>query len=175
MAKKGAARTDDPWTSHHAADKLDATVLENICYAAIKTHAPISGLTTHEIKDLTGIEYGSVTPRMVSLEEKGLVERALGADGNELTRVPAGRKRPGIIWRLTKPQASFDFIFGGPNANSSDVCVPDLHAHDGSDADDGGGGRSSTGMSEMRGAPDAAGVQAGSAGRIGIVKSPQDR
>jgi DNA-binding MarR family transcriptional regulator len=56
-------------------------------------HAPYSGLTTHEIAELSGIEYGSVTPRIRPLVKKGLVK-----DSGE-RRIPAGRTKAGIVWR----------------------------------------------------------------------------
>lgn len=95
----GRSRRHDPWTSKKAGDEVDATALGLICLNALKT-APISGLTTHEIARLTGLEYGSVTPRMIELEAAGLVERARDANDEVMTRIPAGRRKPGIIWRL---------------------------------------------------------------------------
>lgn len=99
MVRRGKSRPDDPWTSDKAARELEVSRLEGAVLAALRT-APTSGLTTHEIKDISGIEYGSITPRMVDLEEAGEVERLRNSLGEIMTRIPAGRRKPGIIWRI---------------------------------------------------------------------------
>lgn len=89
----GRVRNSDPPTSHNAAALIDAPKLQGQCLAAVKASRHY-GLTTHEIADQTGIEWQSVTPRMVQLEEKGLVRR-----WGE--RKPPGRRVPCIVWVAT--------------------------------------------------------------------------
>jgi hypothetical protein len=87
------ARSSDPLTSHNAAALIDAQGLERRVLACLAT-VP-TGLTTHEIEERTGIEWGSVTPRMINLERKGHVVR-----WGE--RVMKGRRVPQIVWRIAK-------------------------------------------------------------------------
>lgn len=86
------ARNTDPDTSHAAADAVKVAELEARVIEALKI-VP-SGLTNNEIADMTKIEVGSVSPRMKPLETKLLVTRT---DGR---RIPKGRRRSQIIWRL---------------------------------------------------------------------------
>lgn len=51
------------------------------------------GLTTGEIAELADIERDSLSPRMKSLVDDGLV-RASG------TRIPQGRRRAATVWKL---------------------------------------------------------------------------
>jgi len=88
------ARTTDPGTSHAAAQSIrgrDATVLELTVLSCLMGSK--DGLTTHEIAERTGLEYGSVTPRIRPLIRKGMVVDS-GA-----RRVPHGRSKKGIVWR----------------------------------------------------------------------------
>lgn len=71
-----SVRNSDPSTSHEAAEKLDATKLEQLVltYIAAYTHGCISeqvekAMFTHE-----GIKASSVTPRYRKLLEKGLIK-----------------------------------------------------------------------------------------------------
>jgi DNA-binding Lrp family transcriptional regulator len=105
--KGGRTRNSDPHTSHDAGEQVDVSHLENIVVGALRGHS--AGLTTHEIEDATGLEWGSVTPRMVPLEEKGIIERARVQIADEWvveTRVPRGHRRAQIIWRLRSEPVS---------------------------------------------------------------------
>lgn len=93
------ARRDDPWTSHEAASKVPVTHLQDIVLRALRPF-PVTGLTTHEIEDLTGLAAGSVTPRMKPLEDLGLVVRRLDAFGKVVARIPPGHKRKQTVWVL---------------------------------------------------------------------------
>lgn len=87
------ARRTDPATSHAAAAGVTPMLgqLQQQVLDALKA-AP-GGLTTYEIGEITGIERDTVSPRLPGLVKAGLV-----IDSGE-TRIPAGRKRAGIVWR----------------------------------------------------------------------------
>jgi hypothetical protein len=88
----GLARASDPDTSHDAAAQVNVTACEAAVMAALRT-APVTGLTTWEIADLVpGLGWGSITPRMRPLENKGWVVRS------GMRRTPKGRYRPQIVW-----------------------------------------------------------------------------
>jgi DNA-binding MarR family transcriptional regulator len=65
------ARTTDPETSHVAAEAVNASALETKVIRAL-TQQPY---TTEEIANRLGLWRDTVSPRMRSLERKGLVER----------------------------------------------------------------------------------------------------
>ena len=85
------ARRGDPETSHDAAGKVDASLLEGLVTQELRKRWP-NGLTTHELEDLLHIQWGSITPRMRPLVRKKLAME----DGS--TRVPHGHKRRQLIW-----------------------------------------------------------------------------
>jgi DNA-binding MarR family transcriptional regulator len=90
------ARTTDPETSHAAAESVkgsEATRLEAMVVMALVKRENKAGLTTHEIAKVTGLEYGSVTPRIRPLVKKGWI-----MDSGE-RRIPEGRTKAGIVWR----------------------------------------------------------------------------
>lgn len=97
--ERGAARATDPETSHLAAESIEPSRIQGIILQTLATAR--TGLTTHEIADLCGIGYQTITPRMVALVEKGLVydtsmRRAwTGAVGSPATN------RLSIVWQLT--------------------------------------------------------------------------
>jgi hypothetical protein len=94
----GGAREDDPETSHEAAHSLDPTRLYGII---VKILLKIGPATTHEIADASdGIGWGSISPRMKKMEEKGLVYRTgeARADRGGKDRKPTNRKS--IVWDL---------------------------------------------------------------------------
>lgn len=88
------ARYSDPDTSWEAAAKVPVSEREARVLGALKA-AGASGLTTHEIEDVTGLAAGTVTPRMKPLEEKGLVVR-IG------TRIPPGHTSRQTLWMAVK-------------------------------------------------------------------------
>jgi len=95
----GAARRNDPETSHEAAESLDTTRLQGIVLDALREAR--HGLITHEIAHRTGISWGTITPRMKPLVKKKLVYDTgrrrswYGSPGN-----PAST-RMSIVWQLT--------------------------------------------------------------------------
>ena len=91
------ARTEDPSTSHAAAEAVRGSVaaaLESRIVSLLKDIQ--AGLTTHEIAFYLGVEYGSITPRMKPLAKKGLVFNSGSF------RVPNGRTKAGIVWMAVK-------------------------------------------------------------------------
>jgi hypothetical protein len=97
----GGAREGDPETSWAAAFSLDPTQLYAII---VKILIRIGPATTHEIADASGgIGWGSITPRMRKMVEKGLVydtgERRADRGGKD--RKPT--KRLSIVWALSRP------------------------------------------------------------------------
>jgi DNA-binding MarR family transcriptional regulator len=88
-------RHDNPRTSVDAAasltpDKL--TDLQQIVLCALKA-AP-DGLTTFEIGEAAGIERDTISPRIKPLVTAGLVQNS------GRTRIPPGRTRKAIVWRI---------------------------------------------------------------------------
>lgn len=100
MADRGAARGSDPETSHDAAESIQPARLYIIIAETLVKAA--TGLTTHEIADLCGIGYQTITPRIVAMVEKGWVsdtgERRpwKGGPGSPATT------RLSIVWQLTR-------------------------------------------------------------------------
>jgi Fic family protein len=92
----GRFRNNDPDTSREAAMKLDATRLQQIVLNTLGQFP--SGLTAHEVADITGIALVTISPRMKPLEEKGAVERV----GK---RVPQGYTRKQTVWCIRKEAA----------------------------------------------------------------------
>lgn len=72
----GLARHSDPETSKQAA-ALDTSAVKAIVVNALRTNGPG---TTKQIAAWTGLELVTVSPRMVDLENRGLVVR----DGKRL-------------------------------------------------------------------------------------------
>jgi hypothetical protein len=65
------ARRDDPDTSHAAAEVVNAGMLETRTLRTL----PWGDLTTEEVALRVGVPRDSISPRMRSLERKGLVVR----------------------------------------------------------------------------------------------------
>lgn len=84
----GAARHDDPETSHDAAHSVNATALEKECWEAL---VKFGDLTTEEIALRLGRPLQTVTPRLVPLERKGRVARTP-------LRRPGVSGRGRIVW-----------------------------------------------------------------------------
>lgn len=80
------SRTEDPTTSHEAAQGVDTTKLEQIVYEAIKGFP--NGCISDEVLDaIPDYRYSSVTPRYKALLEKGFIEITGTKDGR------SGRKQ----------------------------------------------------------------------------------
>lgn len=91
--KPALARNTDPGTSHAAAASLSEEAvgrLERQVLEALRAAGP-EGLTTREIAAKTGIDWGSVTPRMPKLVKAGLV---IDSGRTRLT----GSNRQAIVW-----------------------------------------------------------------------------
>ena len=88
----GAARRADPETSKEAAQSVTATALESLVMRWL--HKRPSGLTTHELAELTGLSLVSVSPRIAPLVRKGFVK-----DSGERRPGPSGRKS--IVWKVS--------------------------------------------------------------------------
>lgn len=92
IIKRGAyARTEDPETSHEAAEGVDVAELERRVYSALKLRGK-EGATSHELSALTKIHIWSVSPRLKPLRRKNLVE-----DSGERRYSPMGKRC--IVWR----------------------------------------------------------------------------
>lgn len=70
----GLARNSDPATSHEAAASVDATKMEEIVYAAIKSFGSAGCISDDVLQALSGYAYGTITPRYRPLISKNLVE-----------------------------------------------------------------------------------------------------
>lgn len=95
------ARTHDPDTSHAAAASLSSETLarlQRLVCDALAVHP--EGLTTTEIAELGGLPRDSISPRMKLLSERRFV-----ADSG-LRRVPAGKTRRAIVWKLTPAEVA---------------------------------------------------------------------
>jgi DNA-binding MarR family transcriptional regulator len=94
------ARNTDPQTSHAAAAAIDAegitAALQLAVLDMLLRHR--DGLTAREIGELLGVELGSITPRMVALEDLHLIRRT---DHKRVSAV-TGRGRAGIVWIALK-------------------------------------------------------------------------
>lgn len=92
------ARHTDPDTAHDAADALAGSEalarLQRFVCAKLVEHP--EGLTTAEIAALGGLPRDSISPRMRTLADVQLV-----ADSGE-RRVPAGKRRKAIVWKLAE-------------------------------------------------------------------------
>ena len=97
----GGVRGTDPRTSHIAAESLskeDIARLHGEILHALMTAR--TGLITHEMAENTTIAWGSITPRMRALVERGLVYNTgltrpwHGSPGNPPST------RPSIVWQL---------------------------------------------------------------------------
>ena len=78
------ARGTDPDTSHLAAQSMEGKCqrIEGIVLEALKKRGD-HGATTRELAALTGLDWGTVTPRMKPMEKKGFI-------------TDSGHTRPGI-------------------------------------------------------------------------------
>ena len=91
------ARSRDPETSQEAAEFMRGDAAnhgEREILRVLRAHE--SGLTTHEISELSGIPYWSTTPRMAPLRRKGLVE------DSGLRRQAEGSGVRCIVWRAVR-------------------------------------------------------------------------
>jgi DNA-binding MarR family transcriptional regulator len=92
---KALSRNSDPVTSDLAAELVDVTYLEGVVLRTL-LYWP-AGLSCFEIANSTGLELGSITPRMKPLEAKGLIYR-------EGTRRHQGQRNARIVWKAVPVQ-----------------------------------------------------------------------
>ena len=85
------ARRSDPLTSHIAAKSVNASQLQKTVLHYLRLYG---AMTTREIAAKSGIDWGSISPRMKPLEASGLVERR----GTKTTTYDSGRKRKLTVW-----------------------------------------------------------------------------
>lgn len=90
-AARAYARANDPQTSHQAAASVNVSELDRKVLDSMKRLGRFA--TTDEIVIESGLEAGSVTPRMKHLEKAKLVRRTG-------SKRPSRRNRPQIIWEL---------------------------------------------------------------------------
>lgn len=82
-----SSRSTDPETSQRAATKAAINAASNRARLLIAHHeAGQHGLTGDDIEAATGIAYQAIGPRRPSLERAGLVAKAIGDDGQYITR-----------------------------------------------------------------------------------------
>ena len=74
------ARSEDPTTSHEAAQGVDTTNLERIVYEAIQSF-PNGCISDEVLEALPNYRYSSITPRYKALLEKGFIEIIGTKDG----------------------------------------------------------------------------------------------
>ena len=72
----GRARRNDPKTSQRAADQVEAARLRLQIWQLLKQHGPMASHRIARVHLGGDIMYGSTTPRLSELEERGLVRRA---------------------------------------------------------------------------------------------------
>lgn len=84
------ARRTDPETSHEAAKSVNATHVEQKMLVVLRNYP--DGLTSHQVADLSGIPFWTVSPRLKPMERKNLVYNTMGKRPNK-----SGRN--GYIWK----------------------------------------------------------------------------
>lgn len=92
------ARSTDPGTSHAAAEAVEGTTAARMERKVLEGLAQYpDGLTCHELVEVTGIPYESVTPRIKPLRAKNLVL------DSGLRRSKPGSNRLQIVWIRANP------------------------------------------------------------------------
>lgn len=94
---KYLVRTDDPDTSHLAAESVDTTKLENLVYITIKKYG-IHGCISDQVRDhFPNLPYSSITARYRALLDKGYIE-----DTGERRKGYSGRSQRVLRVKETK-------------------------------------------------------------------------
>ena len=92
---RALSRNSDPITSDCAAELVDINHLEEVVLRHLRFWP--AGLSCRELSFSTGLELGSITPRMKPLEAKGLIYR----DG---TRHIRGSRKATTVWKAVEQQ-----------------------------------------------------------------------
>jgi hypothetical protein len=91
---KKLVRTNDPDTSHAAANAVDSTTLERLVYEAIKTFGDTGCISDQILAMHPTYPYSSITARFRALLDKGFIvdtgERRPGKSGKPQRVVKAG-------------------------------------------------------------------------------------
>ena len=90
---RALSRNSDPITSDRAAETVHVEKVEGIILLHLRNWP--AGLTCIELAHSTGLARDSISPRMVKLEEKGLIYR----DG---TRRVRGARSATTVWKAVK-------------------------------------------------------------------------
>lgn len=86
-APKEMVRTEDPDTSHEAAEKVDSAKLEQMVWEVIAKYP--SGCIADDVeRELAHLRSHSITPRFAPLLRKGMIE-----DTGERRRAASGRSQ----------------------------------------------------------------------------------
>ena len=92
---KQLVRTEDPITSHEAAQKVDTTKLEKMVYEAISSFGEQGCISDDVLNIFPFFPYSSITARYKALHTKGLIE---------ITGVRKGRSgKNQRVMRVVKP------------------------------------------------------------------------
>lgn len=90
------ARTNDPLTSHEAAQAVDTTALERMVFKAIERHGPQGCIADDVLEEFSSHAYSSITARFSALERKGYIacgpdkRRGRSGRGQRVMRSTAG-------------------------------------------------------------------------------------
>ena len=96
LEARGAARNNDPATSHIAANAMKAERLARLHGLIVDAlRAAPDGLTTREITAITGVDWASITPRTPYL-----VAHGLAVDSGRTRRGESNR--PSIVWECVR-------------------------------------------------------------------------
>ena len=66
-------RTEDPGTSHAAGESVDTNTMEQRVLHYIQSFGQVDGCTSWQIKQKSGIDAWSISPRIAGLERKGYI------------------------------------------------------------------------------------------------------
>lgn len=95
---KALSRNSDPITSDCAAAQVHVEHVEGVIVRHLKFWQD-TGLTCIELSHSTGLARDSISPRMVKLEEKGLIVR----DG---TRRVRGSRSATTVWKAVRQEGA---------------------------------------------------------------------
>lgn len=122
MSDEAYARRDDPQTSHDAAASLTPEALGFLQRGVLNVLKLVwpRGLTTFEIAEAMEVDRDSISPRMASLEAAKLVCNT----GEK--RIPEGRTRAAIVWRVVREEESEEADFLSRLPADEDIDLSDI-------------------------------------------------